>query len=154
MARLKFNIPFKNITLAAAGTEKAIVGFKAPAQQDVALIDFKVFPNGQSGDAKHLEARISLITVDSGTPSDVTEVKRDGRVAGAVQTTGRTYGALPTITANSDLWVGKIHPQGAILEDVEWKEITIARGTEAVLLVTVPTGGTVVDVTGQLGCEE
>lgn len=154
MAGFKFNVPFKSISLAAAGTEKAIAGIKAPANQDVHVTDLDCMFTGVSGEAEPLEARFARITVDTGTPSAITAVLRDNRLAGAVQSVCRSYGTLPTITPNTDLWVGRIHPQGGVMKDTEFKDFWIARGTEAVLLVTIPTGGPAAKATGQISAEE
>lgn len=154
MAGFPVNVPFSAVALATAGTEKGIVSVKAPTNQDLKLTDMEFMFNGTSGEAEPIQVRLMRITVDSGTATALTEVSKDNRLSGTIQAVCRhTFSALPTVTANTELWVGLAHPQGGILKDVEFKNIWIARGTEVCLLMKIVTGS-VVNVTGQLSLEE
>ena len=139
-----FNIPYgidEDITLATAGTWKGLVSAKAPTANDVQLTGASCFFSGVAGDGEPIVLRLVRITVDSGTATAVTEVGTDNRVAGTIQTVGRkNFTALPTVTADTVLFGARIHPQGGVMVDLEFKKVWVARGTEVCLLALVKSG--------------
>ena len=154
MAGFYFNVPFTDVQLETAPGEMAVASIKAPTNQDVRITDLEIYFTGIDGAAEPIQVRLVRITVDSGTATAVTEVSKDNRLGGTIQSVCRhTFTADPTITANTDLWVGRIHAQGGNAKDYEFKNVWVARGTEVALCVKVLTG-TAVKATGQLGAEE
>jgi hypothetical protein len=156
MAGLRFSVNAEDVPLAVAAW-KTVCSVRAPTNQAVQCLRAAMFPEGVDGAAKPLGVRLTRITAGNGTATSTTPIKLDNRLSTTVQSTARRHftGTEPTEDGTAQyLFVGKTHPQGALIQEVTFDDVFIKEGTEVALQLFVPTGGSGVNCTGNFYCEE
>jgi hypothetical protein len=156
MAGLKCSVNFDDADL-PVNSWKTVCALKAPTNQALQVLKANFFPNGVSGDAEHLDFRLTRITAASGTGTATTPIKLDNRLSTTPQATARIdFSAEPTEDGTAPyIYPGRCHPQGALMMEVIFDDAFIKEGTELALQIKVPSGGaSTTDARGHIIYEE
>ena len=154
MAGLRCSVNF-DMTDVAADAWKTVCALKAPTNQMLKLLKANFFPNGTTGDAPHIDLRLTRITAASGTGTAVTPIKLNNAFSCTPQATARmAFTSEPTEDGTSPyIYPSRTHPQGALMNEVVFDEVGIKEGTELALQCKVVTT-TGIDPRGHLIYEE
>lgn len=154
MAGLVCSVNF-DVTNIAADAWVTVASLRAPTNQMLKLLKANFFPNGTSGDAPHIDLRLSRVTAGSGTGTAVTPVKVNNAFTCTPQATARiAFTAEPTADGTLPfIYPSRTHPQGALMNEVVFDTVGVKEGTELALQAFVVTT-TGLDPRGHLIYEE
>jgi hypothetical protein len=156
MAAHELSLEFQDVTL-SVNAWKGLISCRAAANVMVKILGCRLATSGVSGSEEPLRFRLRNITPGNGTATTVTPARGYNGFTATPQLVSRKdftgtqpTDATPPNISDSDMF----HPQGGMIQSWEFRNKIVKEGTEVLVEVFVPSGGSASKCSGHLDVEE